>query len=134
MSQLPSTTAANRTTEPPDSRPGAFEMLFHPGRSFRFVTSLLGDRRVSLLRKLLFLLPIVILILALLAPETIIGLIVGAVLPVAGEVLSLPLDISLDWITLAIIGFALLRIFPAPIVGEHHQRHFHKPKNERRTA
>ena len=36
---------------------------------------------------------------------------------------------SLDWITLAIIGFALLRIFPSRIVSEHHQRLFHKARN-----
>jgi len=134
MSQLPSTTDSEGTPEAPESRPGALEMLFHPGQSFKFVLSLLTDRRVSVVRKLLFLVPIAILILALLAPETIIGVLVGTVLPVAGEVLSLPLDVSLDWITLVIIGFALLRIFPPRIVSEHHQRLFHKTQNGQRTA
>src|SRR5581483_6132654 len=97
MSQLSRKPDADGASEAPDSRPGALEMLFHPGQSFKFVLSLLTDRRVSVARKLLFLVPIALLILALLAPETIIGLIVGTVLPVAGEVLSLPLDISLDW-------------------------------------
>ena len=134
MSQVPSTTDTSGTPEAAESRPGAMEMLFHPGQSIKFVLSLLRDGRVSVVRKLLFLLPIAILILALLAPETIIGVLVGTVLPVAGEVLSLPLDVSLDWITLVIIGFALLRVFPAHIVGEHHQRLFHKTQNGQRTA
>jgi hypothetical protein len=131
MSQVPQRADATPTVR--DSRPGAGEMLFHPARSFRFVTSLLTDRRVSPARKLLFLAPILVLILALLAPETILGAIVGTLLPVAGEILSLPIDVSLDWITLAIVAFALLRVFPSHVVGEHHQRLFHKARNEQRA-
>jgi len=131
MSQLPRRTDGDGTVEAPDSRPGAGEMLLHPGRTFKFLISLLRDPRVSVVRKLVFLVPIALLILALLAPETILGVIAGTVLPVAGEVLSLPLDVSVDWITLAVIAFALLRIFPPHIVSEYHQRLFHKSSDER---
>lgn len=131
VSQVPRTTDGDTPAKAADSAPGAGEMLLHPGKALKFVFSMLRDPRVSVIRKLVFIVPIVFLFLALLAPETVLGVIAGTVLPVAGEALSLPVDVSLDWVTLAILGFALLRIFPSHIVSEYHQRLFHASRQQR---
>jgi len=132
MPQVPQTNDGKTTANASDSAPGAGEMLLHPGKALRFVFSMLRDPRVSVIRKLVFIVPIVFLFMALLAPETILGVIAGTILPVAGEVLSVPVDVSVDWVTLAIIGFALLRIFPPHIVSEYHQRLFHPSRQQQR--
>jgi hypothetical protein len=133
MSQLPRKNDENTTAQASESAPGAGELLLHPGSALKFVFSLLRDPRVSILRKLIFVVPIVFLFLALLAPETVLGVIAGTVLPVAGEALSLPVDVSLDWVTLVILGFALLRIFPRHVVSEYHQRLFHASRKQQGT-
>ncbi len=99
------------------------QLLFHVGRTTRLAGSLLADRRISIFRKLFFLAAILGLILALLLPESL-GEIVANIIPFVGPVLGLPGDVALDWVAATVIGYNLLRIFPASVVGEHYDRLF----------
>ncbi len=107
-------------------RPSFMQMVFHVGRTSRLAGALLRDRRISIFRKFFFLLAIAGLILALLLPETI-GVLVENILPFVGPVLGLPGDVALDWVAATVIGFNLLRIFPAEVVGEHYDMLFRVP-------
>jgi hypothetical protein len=106
-------------------RPGIFEMLTHFGRALRLAGALLRDRRVSFLRKLVFIVPLVVMLIALLAPETAIAGFVGAVLPVVGPAVDIPADAAIDWLSLGLLSFGLMRVFPLPVLDEHYQRIFH---------
>jgi len=87
---------------------------------------LLGDGHVSFVRKIVFIVPLLVAVVALLAPETAIAAFVSTILPVVGPAVDLPADAAIDWISLGIIGFAMLRVFPLPILNEHYQRIFHQ--------
>jgi hypothetical protein len=117
---------ATRPQPPTGVLPSLPEMLAHPIRSLAFVGALLRDRRVHPARKLVFVVPLVVLVAALLAPESLLGAAAGVLLPLLGVVLSVPIDAALDWVVAGLIGYGLLRVFPAEILREHHQRIFHR--------
>ena len=119
--------AAPINRQPPggSSRPHPWELVLHPIKAAHFIAALAGDPRISGLRKLLYMGPLLILLIAVLLPEGIVAGAVGVVLPVVGPLVDLPADAALDWFMLAIAAYGLLGIFPQRIVYEHHARLFH---------
>jgi hypothetical protein len=107
------------------ARPHPWEMVLHPVKTLRFVNDLRQDRRISLMRKLLYLGPMLLLLLAVLLPEGIIAAVVATVLPLVGPAINLPTDAVMYWAFLGIASYALLGIFPRMIVAEHHAQVFH---------
>jgi hypothetical protein len=105
--------------------PHPWEMVLHPFKTLRFVNDLRRDRRISWLRKLLYVGPLVVLFAALLLPESILAALVAVALPVVGPVANLPADAALDWAFLGFAAYALLGILPRRIVAEHHAEVFH---------
>ncbi|MGO8948780.1 MAG: hypothetical protein ACLQUY_14230 [Ktedonobacterales bacterium] len=106
-------------------RPHPWEMVQHPFKTLRFVNGLRKDPRISLIRKLLYLAPLVVLVLALLLPEGIFAVVVATIVPLVGPAINLPTDAVLDWAFLGIAAYAMLGIFPRAIVAEHHAQEFH---------
>lgn len=111
-------------------RPTAGEMLLHPFKTLYMVVALLVDRRVSILRKLLFVVPIVVLAVGLIVPETLVGILAGIVAPVVGLALDLPIDGAVDWLGVGLLAFALLAVFPTPIVAQYHAQLFHRTRGK----
>ncbi len=109
------------------TRPNPFQLLFHLGKTTRLAGALLADRHITIVRKVLFLGSIFILILALLAPETI-GEAVSTFLPLLG-VAEIPADAALDWIAVTVAAYNLLRVFPEEVVAYHYKRLFHPQRN-----
>jgi hypothetical protein len=107
------------------SSPHPWEMMLHPFKTLRFVNALRRDRRISWLRKLLYVGPLLVLLAALLLPESILAALVAVALPVVGPVANLPADAVLDWAFLGFAAYALLGILPRAIVSEHHAQLFH---------
>jgi hypothetical protein len=107
------------------SRPHPWELVLHPLKTLRFVNDLRRDRRISWLRKLLYVGPLVLLLGALLLPESILAAVVALALPVVGPIANLPADAAVDWAFLGIAAYALLGILPHTIVAEHHAELFH---------
>lgn len=106
-------------------RPHVMELLMHPSKTVRLIAALHRDPHVSLVRKLLFVIPLLLLFAALLIPDTVFGGLISVVLPVVGPVLGIPADAALDWITIGVVGFALLHVFPSSILDAHYRRIFH---------
>lgn len=106
------------------ARPKRFDIFFHGIKTSKLVGSLLVDRRISVLRKLLFLASIAALIVLLFFPDVLGETFLSAVLPVAGTVLGVPLDAGFDWIAFALVVVSLLRFFPAEVVAEHYRSIF----------
>jgi sterol desaturase/sphingolipid hydroxylase (fatty acid hydroxylase superfamily) len=107
------------------TRPNPFQMVFHVGRTARLAGALLTDPRVTIYRKLLFVGSIILLILALLAPETIGGAVSSFLPPLLG--IEVPVDATLDWVAVGLAAFNLLRVFPQEVVTYHYNRLFHAP-------
>jgi hypothetical protein len=105
--------------------PHPWEMVLHPFKTLRFVNDLRTDSRISWLRKLLYVGPLVLLLGALLLPESILAGAVALALPVVGPIANLPADAAVDWAFLGIAAYALLGILPHTIVAEHHAQLFH---------
>jgi|SRR6185312_354570 len=106
-------------------RPRRRDIFFHFIKTGRLIGALSKDRRVSIVRKVLFFV-IILAFLAILAfPDAIDEIGLSFALPLVGTVLGVPLDAGFDWITFALISVSLLRIFPAEIVSEHYQQLFH---------
>ena len=73
------------TTSPVSSaRPHPWEMVEHPIKTLRFVNALRQDPHIALVRKLLYLLPMLLLLLAVLLPEGIIAALIAGALPLVG--------------------------------------------------
>ena len=118
--------ATSPATSPVSSaRPHPWEMVEHPIKTLRFVNDLRQDGRISLVRKLLYLAPMLLLLLAVLVPEGIIAGLVAVALPLVGPAINLPADAVIDWVFLGIAAYALLGIFPRALVAEHHAQRFH---------
>jgi hypothetical protein len=114
------------TTSPVSSaRPHPWEMVEHPIKTLRFVNDLRKDPHISPARKLLYLVPMLLLLLAVLLPEGIIAGLVAVALPLVGPAINLPADAVIDWVFLGIAAYALLGIFPRAVVAEHHAQVFH---------
>jgi hypothetical protein len=126
MSNVPSRPPTSMIPAPQpqtQANPNPFQLLFHVGKTTRLAGALLADPRVSIFRKILFVGSLIILILALLAPETI-GELVSSLLPLI-PFAELPADAALDWVAIAVAAYNLLRVFPDEVVVEHYNRLFH---------
>ena len=108
--------------------PSLWEILAHPFKSLYMLVALLVDRRVSFVRKLAFALPIALLVMGLLIPESIIGLLAGIIAPVIGLALHVPIDAAVDGLGIGLLTVALLHVFPMGIVAQYHAQLFHPPK------
>jgi hypothetical protein len=100
-------------------------MVIHPFKTMRFVNALRKDHRISWLRKLLYVGPMLLLLGALLLPESVLAALVAAVLPVVGPLANIPADAAIDWAFIGVAAYALLGILPRAIVSEHHAQLFH---------
>ena len=116
------------TSVPPpvkSSRPHPWEMIVHPFKTVGFINDLARDRHISWIRKALYVAPIILLIAALLLPESVLAAVVAAALPVVGPLADLPADAVVDWAFVGLAAYALLGILPQAIVSEHHAERFH---------
>jgi hypothetical protein len=100
-------------------------MALHPMTSLRFIGALRRDPRISWIRKALYIGPIIVLLIGLVLPESIVAVVIAALLPFVGPLVNLPADAALDWFAIGIAAYALLGILPKRIVREHHARLFH---------
>jgi hypothetical protein len=125
--QPPSASSVSSKQSPPtgSARPHPWELVLHPVHTVRFMQALGRDPRISWVRKLLYLGPLLLLLVAVLLPEGIIAAGVAVLVPLVGPLVNLPADAALDWVLLGLAAYALLRIFPEQIVREHHAQLFH---------
>jgi hypothetical protein len=119
-------TAAQQQMAKKFAHPKRLDIFLHFIKTTRLLKDLLLDRRVPVLRKLLFLGSIGALVVVLFFPDLLGEAILSTILPIAGTVLGVPLDAGFDWITFALIVVSLLRYFPADVVSEHYQNIFHR--------
>lgn len=125
------------TTEPQpkpragSARPHVWEFVLHPLKSLRFVWALARDSRVPLAGKALYLLVVGVLLVAVLVPEGLVAALVAGLLPVVGPLIAVPADATVDWLFFGVVAYALLALFPAHIVREHHARVFHPRRVQR---
>lgn len=122
---LPRTVAADPAPPADGVRPHPWEMVQHPIKTVRFVNALRRDRRISWVRKLLYIGPFLLLLMALLLPEGLIAAGVALLLPLIGPLVNVPADAALDWFALGLAAYGLLGILPKRIVAEQHVRFFH---------
>ena len=124
------TRAVSAAPEPPEDgvRPPPWEMVRHPFKTMRFMNALRRDSRISWTRKLLYLGPCLILLIALLLPEGVVAAGVALLVPVVGPLVNVPADAVFDWFALGLVAYALLGILPHHIVAEQHVRLFHLPR------
>jgi hypothetical protein len=120
--QLPRTDSTDTTAS---TRPHPWEMVLHPIKMIRFVNSLWRDPRISWVRKLLYIAPLLVLLVAVLLPEGIVATILAGLVPIVGPLVNVPADAAIDWVVLGLAAYALLGIFPKQIVRELHARLFH---------
>src|ERR1700692_1998461 len=97
------------------ARPSNFSMFFHAFKTLNLIYALLGDRRVSIIRKLGFILPIVLLLLVLIFPDVLSEAVLSTVLPILGTILGIPIDAGIDWVAFALVVMALMRVFPSEL-------------------
>jgi hypothetical protein len=116
-------------TQPPPTtktvRPHVWEFVLHPLKALRFLGALARDPRISALRKIVFVAVVGAFVGALLVPDGVIAVLVATLLPIVGPVVALPADATVDWLFIGTVAYALLGLFPAYIVREHHARIFH---------
>ena len=120
--QLPRTDSTDTTGS---TRPHPWEMVLHPIKMVRFVNSLWRDPRISWVRKLLYIAPLLVLLVAVLLPEGIVATVLAGLVPILGPLVNVPADAAIDWVVLGLAAYALLGIFPKQIVRELHARLFH---------
>lgn len=119
---LPRTDSTDTTGS---TRPQPWEMVLHPIKMVRFVHSLWRDSRISWVRKLLYIAPLLVLLVAVLLPEGIVATVLAGLVPIVGPLVNVPADAAIDWVVLGLAAYALLGIFPKQIVRELHMRLFH---------
>jgi hypothetical protein len=107
------------------ARPHPWEMVQHPVKTVRFMSALRLDPRVSGVRKLLYIGPLLLLVIALLLPEGVVAAGVALLVPLVGPLVNLPADAALDWVAFGLAAYALLGVLPSHIVAEHHAQFFH---------
>ncbi|HEX7733226.1 MAG TPA: hypothetical protein VF458_00130 [Ktedonobacteraceae bacterium] len=121
------TTQTTHTTHPSAIvHPKRRDIFFHFIKTGRLIGALSSDRRISIVRKVLFFAIILALLAVLLFPDVLDEIGLSLALPVVGTVLGVPVDAGFDWIAFALASVSLLRIFPAEIVSEHYQHLFVK--------
>ncbi|HLZ24870.1 MAG TPA: hypothetical protein VKQ30_22340 [Ktedonobacterales bacterium] len=116
------------------ARPHPWEMVLHPVSSLRFMNALRHDPRISWVRKVLYVGPLLVLVVALLVPEGVVAAGIALLLPLVGPLINVPADAALDWIAFGLAAYALLGVFPRAIVREHHARLFHPTPSARRSS
>jgi hypothetical protein len=100
--------------------PKRLEIFLHIIKTGKLIAALFKDRRVSVVRKALFVIAVAALLAVLFFPDLIDETFLSVVLPVVGTVLGVPLDAGVDWMAFALLAVNLLRIFPPEIVAEHY--------------
>ncbi len=109
------------------------KLIFHAFKTVRLVNAILHDARVHWFSKLRFVSCIGALGLFLLVPEVASDVTVGLV-PVFGplfDLVGIPTEGGLDWVTVVIVATGLLKFFPPQIVREHYVRIFGQVKQQR---
>ena len=106
------------------SRPGRLEAFRHPGRTFKFIVTLLTDPRIPISRKALFIIGIGALLSLLPLPDAVSIFILSIAFPLVGTVAGVPLDIGADWMAIILLFPMLFHIFPDHIRAEHYQQIF----------
>ena len=96
------------------------DIFLHFGKTGRLIGALFADPRVPVMRKILFLVTVVVLLAVLFFPDALGELGLSAVLPFVGTVLGVPIDAGFDWSAFALLGVNLLHAFPAYLVSEHY--------------
>jgi hypothetical protein len=107
-------------------RPSRFVLFFHAIKTLKLIGTLLKDRRVPLIQKILFFGSILFILALLLFPDAFGELFLTAILSIVGTILGIPLDAGFDWFVFALVVVSLLRVFPAELVSEHYRRIFQK--------
>jgi hypothetical protein len=102
------------------AHPRRRDIFLHAGKTFRLIGGLLTDRRVPVVRKVLFLGSIAALLLVLIFPDVVGEAFLSTVLPLVGTVLGVPIDAGFDWVAFALVVVNLMRFFPAELVAEHY--------------
>jgi len=113
-----------RRGKTPVAWPRSLALIGNVPASVRLQWALLCDRRISALRRLLYVVSLAIVTMFLFVPDTVGDAVSGLVLPIVGFLMGIPIDAAFDWIVLMLVAVNLLRLFPAPIVSEHYQRIF----------
>ncbi len=108
------------------AHPKRLDVFFHAIKTSKLVGALITDRRVPIVRKLLFFSALCAFLIVLLFPDILNEAVLSTVLPFVGTFLGVPLDAGFDWVAFALVGVSLLRIFPAEIVSEHYNHLFHR--------
>jgi hypothetical protein len=106
------------------AQPTRLDIFFHSFKTVRMVGALFHDRRVSVFRKVFFVLAIVVLLAMLIFPDAIGELGLSAILPLVGTVLGIPIDAGFDWVVFAMVSVNMLRFFPPDLVAEHYSEIF----------
>jgi hypothetical protein len=106
--------------------PKRFDIFLHAGKTLKLIGALLKDRRVPLVRKVLFFGSILFVLALLLFPDAFGEMFLSTVLPFVGTVLGVPVDAGFDWVAFAVVVVSLLRVFPPELVSEHYRTVFHK--------
>jgi hypothetical protein len=106
------------------ARPSRFALFFHGIKTFKLIGALLKDRRIPLVRKVLFFGSVLFVLVLLLFPDAFGELFLSAILPIVGTVLGVPIDAGFDWFAFALVVVGLLKVFPAELVSEHYRRIF----------
>ena len=108
------------------ARPRRFTLFVHGIKTFKLIGALVKDRRVPMVRKILFFGSILFVLVLLLFPDVLGDALLGVIMPVVGIVLGVPIDAGFVWVVLAMVLVSLLRVFPAGLVSEHYRRIFKK--------
>ena len=105
-------------------QPKRTDLIFHLVKTGKLVAAVLGDRRVNILRKVVYLGAVGVLLALLLFPEALAE--VATLVTVVFPFLEIPADATIDWVAFAVATFTLLKVFPKEIVGEHYDRLFRR--------
>ena len=116
---------AQQQRQQPLARPKRFDIFFHFPKTLRLIGSLIADRRIPLMQKVVFFGSILLLLVVLFFPDLLGEGILSTVLPFVGTILGVPIDASVDWMAFAMLLVNFMRVFPADIVSEHYQQIFH---------
>jgi hypothetical protein len=96
------------------------DIFFHFIKTGKLIAALFTDRRVPLVRKILFVVIVVALLLILIFPDAVGEIGLSVVLPFVGTVLGVPIDAGFDWTAFALLAVNLLHVFPSHLVAEHY--------------
>ena len=107
--------------QPATRRPSLWHWLTHIRKTFRLIGTLLRDSRVAFIRKVFFILFVIVFGVILFIPDSIIIGALAVVVNIAAPFLGLSVGV-VDVALLATIMYGLLRFFPHAIVAEQTAR------------